>query len=680
MAKQSSINILLVNKSEDESERLVTMFRNAGRIARIFRVGSAEELLAALKDKDWDLLISDNKHPEISTEQALEQLQKQQADLPLIALTDNPEEAQQALENGAVDVVAHDDALRLTTAAFREIKHLNQLRQLHEVEQKLAETEQRASLLLAESSTGIAYVADGMLISCNENFCQSFGYTDLDDMDCLPVIDLIADADEDKFKSLLKAQPSRKTDSTDCALTGVLQNGETFAVNVQLSNTIVDDENCIQISVHEGVHLPASANTEPSIPDITGYTHFISQLENAISQAQASQTPSQLLFVGLDQFLQQRDQHGLSQVAQLAQEASAVIKTECSNAQAMSQICDDGFTLLLSNTEADQALSQAQNLCRTLADQRFDSCPNLSASLSISVMAIDGSITETDSLLDHAFRGCHELGNNSAAIYAPPKSRKALGDAQNDDELDTVLEEALEDDQFWLAFQPLINIRGASGDHYEVKTRMTDKDGNEVIASDFLQSLNFKDTNTRLDRWILLQATRRLSEQGNNDVRLLINLTPHALHDDSLMSWLNVALKAGDFKPESLVLQFQEQDLVNHLAAAEQFAESLKNNGCQLSVSSFGNCDKPIKILNTLKPNYVRVHRNYTEQLQNGGDAQPLKALIASISEQGCKTVITAVDNASVMAQLWQLGVDFIQGNYLAPSSQEMDYEFTDIA
>ena len=76
MTKQSSINILLINHSENASEELVTVFRNSGRIARIVRAASAEEFLALLNSKEWDLLISDNQHPEVSIRQALEHLKK----------------------------------------------------------------------------------------------------------------------------------------------------------------------------------------------------------------------------------------------------------------------------------------------------------------------------------------------------------------------------------------------------------------------------------------------------------------------------------------------------------------------------------------------------------------------------------------------------------------------------
>jgi len=678
MTKQSSISILLINHSENASEELVTVFRNSGRIARIVRAASAEEFLALLNSKHWDLLISDNQHSEVSIKQALEHLKKLQLDLPLIAISDDQETAREALESGAADVVGHSDHLQLTHAASREITAFNQRRELSEAKQKLSEAEQRAELLLSESSTAVAYITDGMVVGSNDAFCQQFGYGSQDDIDCAPVIDLIAAKDKDTFKSLLKAQPSRAEQSTDMECAIQLQNGDSVTTSLQLSNTIVDEEHCIQISLHSSGHCSADAGM--STADGFSQDYINHRLDSAIVQVQASHQASALLLVRITKLLSIRDQKGLDHAQQMAQEVSQLIKKQLGEEITLAKICDDSIAVLLAAEDADQALNMAESLGKALSGAELETAPNLTLASAVSVLAIDGSVSNAPELLDFLFLNNRKQNDDSVNIYAPPRTRKALGDAKSDDELDSVLEEALEDGQFWLTFQPLTNIRGASGDHYEVKVRMSDADGNELVASDFLQSLNFSNINTRLDRWVLLEASKRLAEQNNKDIRLLINLTPHSLHDESLLTWLGVALKAGDINPESLLLQFQEHDVIDNLSAAQQFAKNLKETGCQLSISSFGYCEEPLNTLQTINPHFIRIHRQYTEELQHNGDAQLLKALVSGIAESGAKTVITAVDHAAVMAQLWQLGVDFIQGNYLAPPGQDMDYEFTDIA
>ena len=57
---------------------------------------------------------------------------------------------------------------------------------------------------MAESPEALAYAADGVLVSANDLFCTRFGYANPDELDCTPVIDLMAPSDTSQFKHVLK--------------------------------------------------------------------------------------------------------------------------------------------------------------------------------------------------------------------------------------------------------------------------------------------------------------------------------------------------------------------------------------------------------------------------------------------------------------------------------------------
>ena len=89
-------------------------------------------------------------------------------------------------------------------AAFRELQHANTRKRLLELEEQLKESEHRNELLMSESQDAVAFVADGMVINVNGLFAERFAYTEADDMDCLPVIDLIDASDQDIVSVLSK--------------------------------------------------------------------------------------------------------------------------------------------------------------------------------------------------------------------------------------------------------------------------------------------------------------------------------------------------------------------------------------------------------------------------------------------------------------------------------------------
>lgn len=687
MARKSTIRLLLINESENEGERIISAFRNAGRVARAQRASSLEDLRKLLDKEQWDLLIADSKHPEITIEQALEQLGKSKVDFSAIAIHD--ESAVELLEAGASDVIASGDDKRLVLAAFRELEHLDNLRELNDVREKLNDAEERSELLLAQSQDAIAYVADGMLISSNNLFAGRFGFDDPDELDCAPVIDLIDAADQEKFKSLLKAQLASGEGSTDFGFTGVRHGGETFAAAMQLSHAVVDGETCIQLSVRDPGTSASGGGGSSDKDALTGLysaSYMQSQIDSAAKQAAAGAGGSVLLFVALAEAAEYRPRFGLHAFGQIMKSLAEHLQAQCPADACIARYCDDAFCVLLGGSGED-ATSLAETLCSSIAELSVEiGDQGVPCHANIGVNVIDSQAAAED-IIDNAYASAQSVaedndGAGGVEVFVPAKEKRSLGDAADDAELDKLLEEALEDNECVLIFQPVVSLRGTSGDHYEVQTHMIKEDGTEIDAEAFLDSLNFTDVNTRLDRWIILEASKQLSAQidQGNDTRLFINLTSHALRDDSLVGWLGVALKAGGIPAEAIAFQFHEADLIKYLKAAKSFSKAIRQLGCKMSITNFGDDDGHMDVLKGVNADFVKVDASYTEKLLQGNDAEPLKALVNAASETESQSIITGVENAAALAQLWQLGVDYIQGAYLAGPSRKMDYEFTDIA
>jgi EAL domain-containing protein (putative c-di-GMP-specific phosphodiesterase class I) len=187
-----------------------------------------------------------------------------------------------------------------------------------------------------------------------------------------------------------------------------------------------------------------------------------------------------------------------------------------------------------------------------------------------------------------------------------------------------------------------------------------------------------------MDRWVILEGIKHLSEQRakGSDTRLVINLTAFAMADESLTPWLKVAMSAGDIPPNAMIFQLSEEELVRNINQGKIFAERIKGIGCGLGMSHFGGgANDPSTTLKHLNVDYVKISPQFTIAVQDGsGDPQPLKDIITVVSNAKKKAVVPNVENASMLAILWQASANFIQGNYLQTPQPEMNYEFSEIA
>ncbi|MEH6910171.1 MAG: EAL domain-containing protein [Oceanicoccus sp.] len=696
MAKKNTIKLLLINESDNEGERLISLFRNAGRVARAKRAQSAEELFRMLEQDSWDLLIANDKHPEIVVDQCLELLKKHHTVIPSIVIRDG--DANSALDAGACDVIASDDDKRLMFAALRELRSFDDRRQLISTKEKLSDAVARCNLLMADSQEALAYVADGMLISSNALFCARFGYADPEELDCTPVIDLIAASDNSKFKQLLKTLANGNEDGTDFNFTGQTQDGETFTAAMHLSNSVFDDEPCIQLTINdsedpttntESEVIPSSTSEPEQLlaPLPASNTELLTQLTKRISQAGDGDKLTTLAFISIDGIDDIRSRVGITQTNHVLTNISDFVSQQLPSGTYLSQYCDDGLIALLDGLDANSAQKTAEQLCSSIEGYIIEiGGQSIQCTVSIGLVVIDGQQSNSSAkCIDNAFSVCEIVRNDGGCgvmQFITKKKKKSLGNAAGDQELDKFLEEALNNGQFSLSYQPVVSLRGTSGEHYEVRTTMTTDDGNILKASQFSDNIQFSGINTRLDRWIILEATKKLAAQieQKQDVRLFINLSANSLQDESLIPWLGVVVKAGGIPPSALIFQFSAPDISDYLKPAISFSELMRELGCKISITGFGKATDPFKVLNHIQADFAKISDSFTEQLEPGGDAQLLKAMVSSVGENDIQAIISGVENAAALAQLWQIGVDYIQGGYLAGPSTIMDYEFTDIA
>jgi EAL domain-containing protein (putative c-di-GMP-specific phosphodiesterase class I) len=265
---------------------------------------------------------------------------------------------------------------------------------------------------------------------------------------------------------------------------------------------------------------------------------------------------------------------------------------------------------------------------------------------------------------------------NGVVVYNP-------ADFETLDQSNSVeaIQKALEDNRFRLLFQPIINLRGEGEEHYEAFVRMLDKDDEEVSPYDFLPPTGPSDTAIKIDRWVILQTIKQLSSHRSrgHDTRLFLNVTAETLQDKTFTPWLSVALKAARLPGDSLIFQIREGDANNFMKQAKDFTKAVHELHCKVSIAQFGCALNPFNTLKHIDTDYVKIDGSFTEEIQKSDEAkEQVKEMVKSLQSSGKLTIIPLVENAGVLATLWQAGVNYIQGYYLQAPVPEMNYDFGD--
>ena len=154
-------------------------------------------------------------------------------------------------------------------------------------------------------------------------------------------------------------------------------------------------------------------------------------------------------------------------------------------------------------------------------------------------------------------------------------------------------------------------------------------------------------------------------------------LTQASLSDEALAKFVNEELGTTGVDGERLVLQLSEAKVFTHLRAAQDFAVAIAYSRCKVGLEQFGVGLDSFQLLSHFDPAYIKLDRSFTEDLpKNAANQQRIKEIADKANTLGIRTIAEFVQDAASMAILFSSGVDYVEGNFLAPAGPEMTYDF----
>ena len=140
-----SLKLIIVEDSEDDALLLSLELKRGGYQVEYLRVETSEELRTALKNDQWDLIISDHVLPDFSAPEALNVLKESGLDLPFIIVSSiiDQDIAVAAMKAGAHDYIMKDNLARLIPLVERALYNSNVKAEGKKALEKLRKSEAR---------------------------------------------------------------------------------------------------------------------------------------------------------------------------------------------------------------------------------------------------------------------------------------------------------------------------------------------------------------------------------------------------------------------------------------------------------------------------------------------------------------------------------------------------------
>lgn len=693
MTPIGTIRLLILNDSHAEAERLISMLHNSGRPTRAQHIDSEEALVKLIQEQTWDLLIGSDTTTNPAPQVAIKHIRRLNKDVPVILLHDGEDSfaVVEGMKIGATDVVKLDDDQHLLLVIQREISNLTDRQEKRAADRRCVEAERRSQQLLDSSRDAIAYVQDGLYLYANESFAELFGYDNRSDIECMPIMDMVAENEQNRLKHFLKEFTLQGEDAGAGQLSflGVMRDGTETAIALEVTHVTYDEEACFQFLVRAS-RIQNTANNEELAAQlkqvksqdlVTGLynrQYMMQLLETTINNIDGQQSIS-LLYIELDNFTDRvATAYGVAGSDLVLSDISVLLREKINANDTLARFGDASFTLLIPNIKADAAVNRAKQLCKLVEDHIIEvDGKTLQLTCSIGISIINETSTKASIAIEQARLAMEKVrsdkGNSACLFEAEPTSDNTIRDIAAE------VQYALDNDNFRLLFQPIISLRGSEEEYYEVYLRMINEAGETISPDKFLEAANYINASARIDRWVILESIKMLSQHRSkgNKTKLIVNIGYQSLCDETLLPWLAVAFKAAKLSPDAITFQADEVDVTDHLNAAKNFSEGLEKLKTHFSITNFGCSLTPFNTLKHVTASIVKIDGSFTNDIQQKNETSAaLIQLIEQLHEENKITIVPFVENASVLSTLWQAGAHYIQGHYLQEPSQNLSYDF----
>jgi diguanylate cyclase (GGDEF)-like protein len=500
---------------------------------------------------------------------------------------------------------------------------------------------------------------------------------------------MVAAEQHGDLKKFLRNYADNEAEQSQIQLTCLTHGKGTFNVVMEFTAASIDGEPCTQIVIRDQSALDSDleqklkflSNQDP-ITGLFNRQYFMGELDLAVEHASSGSEGSAMLFILLDNFKLVKESVGLTGSDLVVSAAAKIVKDKIGNAGLAARFGDSSFTVLIGERDVQTATDLAERVRHAIEQHIFDvDGRSLAVTCSIGVNMIgDGTPTAREALAraDLACEVARSSGGNQVHLHNPVTDERRGQD--RDEQWNLLIQKALQDNLFYLVYQPIVNLQGEASEKYEVLLRLKNEEGEDVMPSQFLPVAEQTGQMVVIDRWVIVTALGVLAErrQQGSDTVFFIKLSGPTLADPELPLWINEQLKTLHLPADAVVFEIAEADAAQHLKHAKAFVTAISALRCKTSLEHFGSSPNSFQLLKHLDVDFLKIDGTFSHNLMSDRKNQALiKSIIEMARSMNKQCIAESVEDAGSLSVLFQYGVNYIQGYFLQEPHEELDYDFT---
>ncbi len=402
---------------------------------------------------------------------------------------------------------------------------------------------------------------------------------------------------------------------------------------------------------------------------------FLLKLRNAVEQARASSQASYtaVLVLDLDSFKSINDRLSYEMGDQVLVAAASRLRG-CLRRRSddfSARLGADEFGVILRQLQKpDDALPIAKRIQAVLgqAFQIGEQQARISASIGVAIgEARDSRAEELLSNADTAMHHVKASRKGTIEIFTPRMHSEVMRSCR----LRSDLWKALEGNELFLHYQPLISLRRGHIAGAEALLRWRHPDGEIIPPLEFIPIAEETGLIEPIGEWVIETACSQNAawqRAGLPPVPVAVNLSVHQLRQPGFCAMVRRVLEDTGLRADYLELELTETMLMDNLEMALTVIGQLTEMGVKISIDDFGTGYSSLGYLKRLPCDKLKIDRSFVADLTHDAKSAAIVGGLINLAHNlDLQVTAEGVEFEEQMSFLRAAGCDQMQGHFVSP-------------
>ena len=395
-------------------------------------------------------------------------------------------------------------------------------------------------------------------------------------------------------------------------------------------------------------------------------TLLAERMRLAISNSNISGKGAALLLLDLDRFKVINDTRGHQTGDMLLRQVAERISNGIGGDGFAARIGGDEFAIILENIEEDADVST--NCSKLLAQigepYSIGGVEQLiGASIGVALIPDDGnSADELLRLADLAMYEAKAAGRNRFCFFSPRMNQVAQLNAG----VESDLREALNKNQFFLEYQPIVDIVNGEYVGLEALVRWNHPVRGRLVPADFIRVANDSGLIGRIGHWVVEAACQQIAnfaERGITLPHVAVNVSPKQFQYSGMCEQILATVKKYGIEPGQLAIEITEELLIDHSQSVYEQLATLRAVGIGISIDDFGTGYSSLQYLRDLPATRLKIDQTFISRIEQSSADRAIISTIAHLAHAlNMRVVAEGVETEAQLSLLKASGCDEVQG------------------